>query len=259
MTDYLQDGTAVVTGGSSGIGRAISLAYAEAGADVVVADLQRESRDPDEDVPTVEQIEAETDRSAAFVECDVTDSADTEAAVAAADDFGGVTVMVNNAGVFRGEEFLDVSEDDFQMLMDVNVKGTFFGAQAAAERMVAGDGGAIVNLSSVAVLAGSAGFATYCASKGAVRLLTYSLAAELGPEGVRVNAIHPGLVDTSMTTDDVPIIGSESGEQYLEGIPSRRFADTGDIADAAVYLASAAGDYVNGESLTVDGGMTNTN
>jgi NAD(P)-dependent dehydrogenase (short-subunit alcohol dehydrogenase family) len=259
MTDFLEDGAAVVTGGSSGIGRAISLAYAEAGADVVVADLQRASRDPEEDVPTTELVEEETDRSAVFVECDVSDPSDTEAAVAAADDFGGVTTMVNNAGVFRGEEFLAVSEDDFQSLMDVNVKGTFFGAQAAAERMVAGDGGAIVNLSSVAVLAGSAGFATYCASKGAVRLLTYSLAAELGPEGVRVNAIHPGLIDTAMTTEDVPIVGSEAGEQYLEGIPSRRYGDPGDVADAAVYLASAAGDYVNGESLTVDGGMTNTN
>ena len=259
MSDYLDDGTAVVTGGSSGIGRAISLAYAEAGADVVVADLQRESRDPEEDEPTADLVERETDRSATFVECDVSDPADTEAAVAAADDFGGVTVMVNNAGVFRGNDFLEVSEDDFQSLMDVNVKGTFFGAQAAAERMVAGDGGAIVNLSSVAGLEGSAGFATYCASKGAVRLLTYSLAAELGPEGVRVNAIHPGLIDTAMTTDDVALIGTDAGEQYLEDIPSGRYGDPGDIADAAVYLASAAGDYVNGESLTVDGGMTNTN
>lgn len=259
MTDYLDDGAAVVTGGSSGIGRAISLAYAEAGADVVVADLQQESRDPEEDVPTAELIEAETAQSATFVECDVSDPSDTEAAVAAADDFGGVTVMVNNAGVFRGGGFLNVSESDFQSLMDVNLKGTFFGAQAAAERMVDADGGAIVNLSSVAGLEGSAGFATYCASKGAVRLLTYSLAAELGPEGVRVNAIHPGLIDTAMTTEDVPIIGSESVDQYLEGIPSGRYGDPGDIADAAVYLASAAGDYVNGESLTVDGGMTNTN
>jgi NAD(P)-dependent dehydrogenase (short-subunit alcohol dehydrogenase family) len=143
--------------------------------------------------------------------------------------------------------------------MDVNVKGTFFGAQAAAERMVERGGGAIINLSSVAGLEGSAGYATYCASKGAVRLLTYSLAAELGPEGVRVNAIHPGIIDTAMTTEDVPIIGSEAGEAYLDGIPSRRWGDPGDIADAAVFLASDAGDYVNGESLTVDGGMTNTN
>jgi NAD(P)-dependent dehydrogenase (short-subunit alcohol dehydrogenase family) len=168
--------------------------------------------------------------------------------------------MVNNAGVFSGGDFLDATEADFSRLMDVNVKGTFFGAQAAAERMVeGGDGGAIVNLSSVAGLEGSAGFATYCASKGAVRLLTYSLAAELGPEGVRVNAIHPGVIETAMTTDDVPIVGTESGDDYLEDIPSRRFGDPGDVADAAVFLASAAGDYVNGESLTVDGGMTNTN
>lgn len=258
MTDFLDDGAAVVTGGSSGIGRAISLAYANAGADIVVADLQRDPRGAEADVPTTELVEAETDQSSVFVECDVSDPSDTEAAVAAADDFGGVTTMVNNAGVFRGESFLEVSEDDFESLMDINLKGTFFGAQAAAKRMAAGDGGAIVNLSSVAGLEGSAGFATYCASKGAVRLLTYSLAAELGQAGVRVNAIHPGLVDTAMTNEDVPIMGSESGEQYLEGIPLGRFADTGDIADAAVYLASAAGDYVNGESITVDGGMTNT-
>ncbi|MDH5021084.1 SDR family oxidoreductase [Halobacterium rubrum] len=259
-TDYLDGGAAVVTGGSSGIGRAISLAAAEAGADVVVADLQRKSRDPDEDESTVDLVARETDQSAAFVECDVTDPSDTAAAVATADDFGGVTTMVNNAGVFSGGGFLDATEADFSRLMDVNVKGTFFGAQAAAERMVEdGDGGAIVNLSSVAGLEGSAGFATYCASKGAVRLLTYSLAAELGPEGVRVNAIHPGVIETAMTTDDVPIVGTESGDEYLEDIPSRRFGDPGDVADAAVFLASAAGDYVNGESLTVDGGMTNTN
>jgi NAD(P)-dependent dehydrogenase (short-subunit alcohol dehydrogenase family) len=259
MADYLDGGAAVVTGGSSGIGRAISLAFADAGADIVVADLQAESRDPDETGTTVERIEADTEQSAAFVECDVSDPAQTAAAVEAAEEFGGVTVLVNNAGVFRGEEFLDVSEDDFQQLMDVNVKGTFFGAQAAAERMVERGGGAIINLSSVAGLEGSAGYATYCASKGAVRLLTYSLAAELGPEGVRVNAIHPGIIDTAMTTEDVPIIGSEAGEAYLDGIPSRRWGDPGDIADAAVFLASDAGDYVNGESLTVDGGMTNTN
>jgi NAD(P)-dependent dehydrogenase (short-subunit alcohol dehydrogenase family) len=259
MADYLDGGTAVVTGGSSGIGRAISLAYAHAGADVVVADLQAESRDSEESEPTVERIEAETGQSAKFVECDVSDPDQTAAAVEAADEFGGVTVMVNNAGIFRGGDFLSVSEDDFQQLIDVNLKGTFFGAQAAAARMVEGDGGAIVNLSSVAGLRGSPGFATYCASKGAVRLLTYSLAAELGPQGVRVNAIHPGLVDTAMTTEDVPIVGTDEGDQYLEGIPLRRFADPEDIADAAVYLASSAGDYVNGESLTVDGGMTNTN
>ncbi|WP_336036763.1 SDR family oxidoreductase [Halobacterium yunchengense] len=259
MSGLLTDEAAVVTGGSSGIGRAVAVRFAEEGADVVVADLKAESRDPDEDATTVEVVESETDRSATFVECDVSDLEDLEAAVDAADEYGGVSVMVNNAGVFRGEEFTEVTEAEFQQLMDVNVKGTYFGAQAAAKRMLDGDGGSIVNLSSVAGLEGSAGFATYCASKGAVRLLTYSLAAELGPEGVRVNAIHPGIIETSMTTDDVPIVGGEMGDDYLEDVPSRRWGDPGDIADAAVFLASDMGDYVNGESLVVDGGMTNTN
>jgi NAD(P)-dependent dehydrogenase (short-subunit alcohol dehydrogenase family) len=193
------------------------------------------------------------------VECDVSDVDAVEGAVHAADEFGAVTVMVNNAGVFRAETFTDVTETEYDQLMDVNAKGTFFGAQAAAERMLDGDGGCIINLSSVAGLEGAAGYATYCASKGAVRLLRYSLAAELGPDGVRVNAIHPGIIETAMTTEDVPIVDGEMGDQYLEGVPSRRWGDPGDVADTAVFLASDRADYVNGESIVVDGGMTNTN
>ncbi|WP_232701607.1 SDR family oxidoreductase [Halobacterium wangiae] len=258
MSLALEDQTAVVTGGSSGIGRAISVAFAAEGADVVVADLQEESRDPDEHRTTAAVVAEETDQSARFVKCDVSDPDQTRAAVEAAEAFGGVTCMVNNAGIFHGEEFTEVTEDQFQTLIDVNLKGTFFGAQAAASAMIDGDGGTIINLSSVAGLRGSAGYATYCASKGGVRLLTYSLAAELGPQGVRVNAIHPGIIDTAMTTEDVPIIGTDAGDEYMQAVPSRRWGDPGDVADAAVYLASDAGDYVNGESLTVDGGMTNT-
>ena len=256
MADLLEDKVAVVTGGASGIGRTIALTYAEEGADVVVADLQEEPREDGD--PTHELVERETDREARFVECDVSNPADLEAAVAVADELGGVDVMVNNAGIFRSHDFLDLTEAEYDQMMDVNVKGVFFGAQAAAKRMVENDGGAIINMSSVAGLSGSATFATYCASKGAIRLLTYSLADELGPEGVRVNAIHPGLVETAMTTDDVPILGTEAGEGYLQTIPSRRFAQPEDIADAALYLASEMADYVNGESLVVDGGMTNT-
>jgi len=256
MADLLEGKVAVVTGGASGIGRTIALTYAEEGADVVVADLQAEPREDGD--PTHELVERETDREARFVECDVSNTDDLERAVAVADDLGGVDVMVNNAGIFRSHEFLDVTEEQYDQLMDVNVKGVFFGAQSAARRMVESDGGVIINMSSVAGLSGSATFATYCTSKGAIRLLTYALADELGPEGVRVNAIHPGLVETAMTTDDVPILGTETGEGYRQTIPSRRFADPEDIADAALYLASDMADYVNGESLVVDGGMTNT-
>jgi NAD(P)-dependent dehydrogenase (short-subunit alcohol dehydrogenase family) len=252
----LADKAAVITGAASGIGRAIAREYAEEGADVVVADLQAEPREGG--TPTHEMIAAETDRDATFVECDVSDREQVEAAIEAADAFGGVDVMVNNAGIFRSEEVLELSEAEFDRLMDINVKGTFFGAQLAGKRMVESDGGSIVNLSSVAGLTGTGAYVSYCTSKGAVRLMTYALADALGPHGVRVNAIHPGLIETEMTTEDVPIIGTEQGEAYTESIPSRRAGKPEDIADAALYLASDLSDYVNGESLVVDGGMTNT-
>ncbi|ELY36217.1 3-ketoacyl-(acyl-carrier-protein) reductase [Natronorubrum tibetense GA33] len=247
---------AVVTGGSSGNGRAIARRFAAEGADIVVADIQESPREGGE--PTHDLIEAETDAKATFVECDVTKVDDLESAVEAAEEFGGVTVIVNNAGIFHGEEFLEVDEDEFGRMMDINVKGVFFGAQAAAKRMVETGGGRIINLASVAGLEGSGEFVTYCGTKGAVRLLTYAMAAKLGPDGVRVNAIHPGLIETSMTTDDYPIMGTDAEADFLQAIPTRRAGQPEDVADAALYLASNLSDYVTGESLVVDGGMTNT-
>ena len=253
----LTDSTAVVTGGSSGLGRSICEHFAAEGANVVVADVREEPREGG--VPTHELLEAEYDVGAAYVDCDVTEKADHEAAADAAADLGELDIWVNNAGVFRAEEFTDVTEDEYDWLMDINVKGTFFGAQVAIERMVeAGTEGNVVNLSSVAGLSGSDNFVTYCTSKGAVRLMTYSLADKYGPEGINTNAIHPGIIETKMVSEDVPIVGSESEEAFLQQVPSRRFGQPEDIGDAAVYLASDMSDYVNGESLVVDGGMTNT-
>jgi NAD(P)-dependent dehydrogenase (short-subunit alcohol dehydrogenase family) len=256
MCGLLTSEVAIVTGGSSGIGRAISRRFAVEGADVVIADVRESPREGDE--PTHELIEAETDAQARFVECDVSNPADLEDAVEEAEAFGGVTAMVNNAGIFHGEEFLEVEEAEFDRMMDVNVKGVYFGTQAAAKRMVEADGGSIINLSSVAGLEGSGEFVTYCGAKGAVRLLTYAMAAKLGPAGIRVNAIHPGLIETSMTTDDYAIIGTDAEAGFLEAIPARRAGQPEDIADAAVYLASDLSSYVTGESLAVDGGMSNT-
>jgi len=166
---------------------------------------------------------------------------------------------VNNAGVFRAEEFTEVTEAEFDWLMDINLKGTFFGAQVAVERLLeSGTHGNVVNLSSVAGLSGSADYVTYCASKGAVRLMTYALADKYGPEGVNTNVIHPGLIDTKMVSEDVEIVGSDSEEAFLQQVPNRRVGAPEDVADAAVFLASDMSDYVNGESLVVDGGMSHT-
>lgn len=249
----LDDKTSVVTGASSGIGRGIALAFAEHGSDVLVADIQEE---PKEDgVPTHEKIESETDQRAAFIRCDVSNVADLEAAMDAADQLGGVDVMVNNAGIWEPEEFLEVSEAEFQRIMDINTKGTYFGSQVAANRMVENGGGAIINLSSIHGIYGNAGHPTYTVSKGGVSLLTYSLAHKLGESGVRVNAIHPGAIDTEIGPEEVEV-SDEQMEQMLGMIPLGRQGTPEDIAGVALFLASDLASYVSGASIVVDGGWT---
>ncbi|WP_436348725.1 SDR family oxidoreductase [Natronorubrum sp. FCH18a] len=256
MSRLLSGDTAVVTGGSSGIGRSIALQFASHGADVVIADLQPEPREGG--ISTHKQIENETDASARYVECDVTDVSDLERAVDAADEFGGISIMVNNAGTFRDESFLEVTEAEFDQLMDVNVKGVFFGAQTAARKMVDAAGGSIINLSSVAGYRGAGDYTSYCTSKGAVRLFTYALADRLGRNGIRVNAIHPGSIDTAMMNEDSSVFGTEAGERLLESIPLGERGEPKDVGNTAVYLASDLASYVTGESIIVDGGRTQT-
>jgi len=163
--------------------------------------------------------------------------------------------MVNNAGIFRPHDFLEVTAEGYQQMMDINLKGVFFGSQAAIRRMVEEDGGVVINLSRMACIQGSPTSEAYSALKGGVRLLTYSLANQLGPKGIRVNVIHPGMIKTAMTKEDVPVIGTDMGDQYLDIIPMKRAGTPNDVAHTAVFLASDLAGYVNGESLIVDGGL----
>ncbi|MCR1782441.1 SDR family oxidoreductase [Nocardioides carbamazepini] len=247
-SDLLSGQVAVVTGGSSGLGRATALRLAEAGVDgVVVADLRREPREGG--VPTAEVL-TELGVPAIFAQCDVTSVASLRSAVAAAEVMGGVSIMVPAAGILRMEDVLAVTESDYDAMLDVNVKGTFFACQAAARSMVAGGReGVIVTISSVGGVLGSASMPTYNISKGAVRMLTYSLAASLGPHGIRVNAVHPGVVETAMTQVDTHL-ADEPGTS----VPLGRLGVPKDVADAIVYLASPLSAYTTGTSLFVDGG-----
>lgn len=256
MNGLLEGMTAVVTGAASGIGRAIALTYADHGANVVVADVQTGPREGG--TPTHEQIRSEYGRESRFIECDVTSVAEFERAITAAEELGGIDVLVNNAGVMLDESFADFAESEYERIMAVNAKGAFFGSQIASRQMrAAGNGGSIINISSVAGLQGTRSV-VYSMSKGAIRLLTYALAGELGPDGIRVNAIHPGIIETELMKEDVPIVGHETEEHLVDDVPLGRIGQPEDVADAAVYLASDLASYVTGESLIVDGGLYNT-
>ena len=253
----LESKTAVVTGGSSGIGRGIARGFAEHGAEaVIVADIQEEPKEGGR--PTHELLEEETDTSSVFVECDVTNQSDLTEAVDAAEAAGGIDIMVNNAGIWHAEDFFEVTEDEFQRMIDINLKGAYFGSQIAAERLVEHeDGGAIINISSIAGLFGNGDWPTYSASKGGLTTFTYSLAHKLGAHGIRVNAIHPGGIQTMIggeTTD--PEAAAEQARQFTQMVPLGRYGQPEDIAGAATFLASDLASYVTGESLVVDGGWT---
>lgn len=243
---------AIVTGASSGNGRAIAQGFVEQGAKVIVADLSPMGREGG--IPTADLINESTPGAARFVACDVSKISDLEALVAEAESWGRLDIMVNNAGILQKEPFLEATEETYQRMQDVNVKSVFFGSQIAARAMAKRKSGVIINMCSIAGMRGTGGFCHYNMSKGAVRLLTYSLADELGPMGIRVNNVNPGIMRTQMNVEDDPVIGTETGEGYLDMIPARRWGEPEEVADACVYLASDLAKYVMGTSLVVDGG-----
>jgi glucose 1-dehydrogenase len=249
---------ALVTGASSGIGQGVAIAFGEAGAQVAV----NYRSDADGAQEAVEQIEA-AGGTAYAVQADVSDPDAVTAMVAeVCERFGGLDVLVANAGLQKDAATLEMSVEDWRTVLDVNLTGQFLCAQAAARRMVeqgAGAGparsaGSILMMSSVHDVIPWAGHVNYAASKGGIDMLMRTMAQELAPQKVRVNAISPGAIRTPINEDawSTP----EAERELLQLIPYGRVGVVDDVASAAVWLASDAADYVTGTTLYVDGGMT---
>lgn len=252
MSDILKNKVVVVTGASSGIGRAIAIRAAEHGAKaVIVADITEAPREGGR--PTVEEIEA-IGSAARFVKTDVSKRTDNDALIEASAEFGGVDVMVANAGITLRTDGADVPEDDYHRLLSINLDGPLFGAQAAARQMKAnGKGGSIVLMASMGGISGAGITVAYSTSKGGVVLMAKSLADALGPDGIRVNAVAPGTIDTELLRTSPGI--AEASEGFRKRTPLRRLGQPSEIGDAVAYLGSDLSSYVSGIALLVDGGL----
>ena len=238
----------IVTGGSQGIGEACARRFAGEGAKVVIADVA--------DVPG-QALAAEL--GALFVHCDVGDKAQVDAVVAATlKAHGRIDVLVNNAGIFRAAEFLDITEADFDVVIRVNVKGSFLMGQAVAREMAKAGSGSIIYMSSVNAVLTIPTIASYNVSKGGINQLTRVMALSLADKGVRVNAVAPGTIATELATKAV-LTSDEARAKIMSRTPMKRLGAPSEIADVVAWLASDAASYVTGEIVVVDGGRMTLN
>lgn len=243
----LNDSVAIVTGGARGIGRAIALELAAAGAKVVVNYAGRADK-AEETVKLIRQNGGE----GVAVQADVSQAGDVERLVQAAlDNYGKVDILVNNAGIARDNLLLRMKEADWDAVLNTNLKGVFLCTKAVSRGMLKQRSGVIVNISSVVGISGNAGQANYAAAKAGVIGFTKSMARELAPRGIRVNAIAPGYIATDMTE----ILTEEVKSEIIKEIPLGHVGNPEDVAKTVVFLASSAASYITGQTLCVDGGM----
>jgi 3-oxoacyl-[acyl-carrier protein] reductase len=243
----LDNKVALVTGGASGFGRGIAETFAREGARVVVADINENG---------AREVAAAISNRAVAVKCDVSRRADVDATVKSTlDAFGTIDILVNNAGMTHMRRpMLEVEEAEFERMFDVNVKSIFLFARAVIPHMRKAGSGVIINIGSTAGIRPRPGLTWYNASKGAVNLLSKSMAAELAPEGIRVCAIAPVMAETPLLPT---FMGGDSPElraQFKATVPLGRFATVDDIANAALFLASDEASFLTGNVLEVDGG-----
>ena len=238
---------AVVTGASRGIGRAIALELAGRG-NLVVINYNGSAEKAEEVKKEIEQAGGE----AVLMQCDVSRYADCEAFIKQIiREYGRLDILVNNAGITRDGLTMQMKEEDFDRVLEVNLKGTFHTIRFAARQMIKQKHGRIINMASVVGIHGNGGQANYSASKAGIIGLTKSVAQELAPRGITVNAVAPGFIETEMT-GALPEAVQEHAKQ---SIPLGRFGKTEDVAAAVGFLASEAASYITGQVLCVDGGM----
>ena len=243
----LKNKIALITGAGRGIGRAIAIALAKEGAEVVINYNGSEER-----AKEVKQTIEENGGKASIYKCNVSDFVACEAMIKdIVKEYGHIDILVNNAGITKDGLIMKMKEEDFDSVLNVNLKGTFNTIRHSARQMLKQRSGKIINISSVSGILGNVGQANYAASKAGVIGLTKTMARELGSRGITVNAIAPGFVDTEMTE----VLSEEIRENACKQIILGRFGKPEDIANTAVFLASDKADYITGQVISVDGGM----
>ena len=238
----------IVTGGAQGIGAACARRFAREGAKPVIAD-----------VDDAHGNALARELGCLYVHCDVGDKVDVDSLVAKTlQAHGRIDVLVNNAGIFRAADFLEVTEEDFDAVLRVNLKGSFLVGQAVARAMVATGGGSIINMSSVNGVLTIPSISSYNVSKGGVNQLTRVMALALADQNIRVNAVAPGTIATELAAKAV-LTSDDAKKRILSRTPMKRLGEPSEIADVVAWLASDAASYVTGEIVTVDGGRMTLN
>lgn len=240
--------TILVTGGSAGIGRQTALTAADLGAHIVIADVDREPRYDGQ--PTVEKVR-DAGQGAAFVEADVRELTEMEAAVEAGEEFGGIDGVVNSAGFATSYKLTETGEENWRKAIETNLSGVYHGCLAGVSRMLDGVGGSIVNIASGAGVVGLLNTFSYSAAKGGVIALTRQIAVDYARDGIRANSVSPGFTNTAMFRKD----SHDGSLAYAENnTPMGRIAEPDEVANTVVFLLSDASSFVTGENVLVDGG-----